>query len=220
MGAYTEAVNQFEKAIEIQEDFYNSYAELGYVYADMGAGEKAQEMFELLEEKDPVLADTLNRYMYKAQAPRIEFASAESTFSYSMPSKSQVAALDTYLENANSSKTFTMIFQFGKAMDIESVQNRFNWNISRSTKIDPGQRYNNGLSISSTEITVTPFPEQVTYNPSTYEATLYFSISQNSALADGTLDPSHLVFKFSGTDKFGNRMDPDADEFMGAAGVV
>ena len=220
MGDYGEAVKQFQKSIELQKEFYNSYAELGYVYADMGETEKAQEMFEFLEEKDTGLADTLSRYMYKVEAPRIEFATFDSTFNYSMPAKSRISALDSYLENAGTSKTFTMVFQFGKGLDAESVQNRFNWQISRSTKGAPGQRYNNGLSVSSTEITVSPFPERVTYDSSSYQATVYFSISQNSVLADGTLDPSHLVFKFSGTDEFGNKMDSDADEFMGAVGAV
>lgn len=220
MGDYEEAVKQFEKSIGLQEDFYNSYAELGYVYADMGETEKAQEIFELLEEKDPGLADTLSRYMYKVEAPRIEFATFDSTFEYALPAKSRVSVLDSYLENANTSKTFTMVFQFGKAMDSESVQNRFNWQISRSTKIDPGQRYNDGLSVPSTEITVSPLPKHITYDSSNYQVTVYFSISQNSALADGTLDPSHLIFKFSGTDESGNSMDPDADEFMGAVGAV
>ncbi len=215
-----EAVAQFKKAIELQPDFYSSYAELGYLYADMGKVEDAQEMFEFLEDKDPGLADTLSRYMYKVERPRIEFASHDSTFSYTLPSKTPLAALDSYLVNANTSKKFSMIFQFGKGMDLDSVQNRFNWQISRSTKTDPGQMYNNGLGVPSTEATVSPIPENVTYDPNTYRATVYFSVSQNSALADGTLDPSHLVFKFTGTDAFGNPMDSDADEFMGAVGAV
>ena len=76
------------------------------------------------------------------------------------------------------------------------------------------------MRLSPTEVTVPPIPESVTYDPTTYRATVYFSVSQNSAIADGTLDPSHLVFKFSGTDAFGNPMDSDGDEFMGAVGSV
>lgn len=220
LGDLEAAVGQFEIAIELQPDFYSTYAELGYLYADMGRVEDAQAMFEILEENDPALADTLSRYMYKAEAPRIEFANFESTFSYTLPAKTTLTALDSYLVNANTTKQFTMIFQFGKGMDLDSVQNRFNWQISRSTKIEPGQMYNNGLAVADTEVTVSPIPEQVTYNPTKMQATVYFSISQNAALADGTLDPSHLVFKFSGVDEFGNKMDPEADEFMGAVGSV
>ena len=125
MGDTDEAVAQFKKAIELQAEFYSSYAELGYLYADMGKEADAQEMFEILEDKDPGLADTLSRYMYKVERPRIEFASYESTFSYTLPAKTQLAALDSYLVNANTSKKFNMIFQFGKGMDLDSVQNRF-----------------------------------------------------------------------------------------------
>jgi len=220
MGDLEAAVGQFEKAIELQPDFYSSYAEIGYLYADMGQVEDAQAMFEILEDNDPALADTLSRYMYKTEAPRIEFASHESSFSYTLPAKTTLTALDSYLVNANTTKKFSMIFQFGKGMDLDSVQNRFNWQISRSAKTDPGQRYNNGLAIPTTEVTVPPIPEQVTFDPTKLQATVHFSISQNAALADGTLDPSHLVFKFSGVDEFGNKMDPDADEFMGVVGSV
>jgi len=220
LGDLELAVGQFEKAIDLQPEFYSSFAELGYLYADLGRTEDAQAMFELLEDNDPALADTLSRYMYKAEAPRIEFARHESSFSYTLPATTTLTALDAYLANANTSKTFTMIFQFGKGMDLDSVQNRFNWQISRSTKSEPGQMYNNGLAVPSTEVTVSPIPEQVTYDPTKLQATVYFSIAQNAALADGTLDPSHLVFKFSGVDEFGNKMDPDADEFMGAVGSV
>ena len=220
LGDNAAAVGQFEKAIDLQADFYSSYAELGYLYADMGRMEEAQEMFEILEEEAPELADTLSRYMYKAEAPRIAFASHESTFSYTLPAKTTLTALDSYLVNANTSKRFSMVFQFGKGMDLDSVQNRFNWQISRSTKAEPGQMYNNGLDVADTEVAVPPFPEIVTYDPTTYQATVYFSISQNAVFADGTLDPSHLLFKFSGTDEFGNKMDPDGDEFMGAVGSI
>lgn len=220
MGDLEAAVGLFEKTIELPPDFYSSYAELGYLYADRGQTEDAQAMFDILEDNDPALADTLSRYMCKTEAPRIEFASHESTFSYTLPAKTTLTALDSYLVNANTTKQFAMIFQFGKGMDLDSVQNRFNWQIGRSTKTEPGQMYNNGLAVPATEVTVSPIPEQVTYDPTKLQATVCFSISQNAALADGTLDPSHLVFKFSGVDEFGNKMDPDADEFMGAMGSV
>lgn len=220
MGDYEEAIKQLELSIELQDDFYDSYAELGYLYADMGQTDDAQAIYEFLEDKDEDLADTLNRYMYKMEAPRIEFVAPDSTFDYFLPARTYASVLDTYLGNANTSAKFSMVFQFGKEMDSESVENRYNWNIGRSTKAEPGQMYNNGLTIPDSETTLSPFPQMVTYDTKTYQATVYFSISQNNALPDGTLDPSHLVFKFSGTDAFGNSMDPDADEFMGAVGTV
>jgi hypothetical protein len=60
-------------------------------------------------------------------------------------------------------------------------------------------------------------PKQVTYDPVNREATLVFSLTQNSS-ADGIIDPSHLVFKFKGTDQNGKAMDPLADQYDGFKG--
>ncbi|MCW8948338.1 MAG: hypothetical protein OQL17_00040, partial [Sedimenticola sp.] len=65
------------------------------------------------------------------------------------------------MTNADASKTFSMVFQFDKQMDRESVENRINWQIGRSTQTGIGQAYNFGLPIPSTEITVSPYPENV-----------------------------------------------------------
>ena len=45
-----DAVSQFQQAIDIKDDFYNAYSELGYAYADSGEMEKAQEMVDFLED--------------------------------------------------------------------------------------------------------------------------------------------------------------------------
>lgn len=37
---------------------------------------------------------------------------------------------------------------------------------------------------------------------------------------DGTIDPSHIIFKFSGEDIFGNKMDEDSDEYSPFTGIV
>jgi hypothetical protein len=174
--------------------------------------EKSTKQLEILEKMDPALADMLNRYMYKAEAPRIEYASSQSSFPYYFGPNTPLSALDSYLLNANTSSTFTIVFQFSKEMDRTSVENRFNWNISRSSLGGPGQAYNFGQDIPETEVTLDPFPELVVYDEDMLRATVTFRIYQNSA-ADGTLDPSHLVFKFFGEDLFGNAMDDKADEF-------
>ena len=48
-------------------------------------------------------------------------------------------------------------------------------------------------------------------------ATVFFSVNQNST-ADGTIDPEHIVFSFSGIDADGNEMDEDYDQYMGFCG--
>ena len=102
-------------------------------------------------------------------------------------------------------------------MDRESVENLTNWKIGRSTSSQPDQKYNNGFLIPTTEIQVSPLPDNVYYNSEQYQATVTFTIRQN-ATADGTIDPTHIEFKFSGNDAFGNKMDPKFDQYMGVTG--
>jgi tetratricopeptide (TPR) repeat protein len=97
-------------------------------------------------------------------------------------------------------------------MDRASVENRLNWEISRSSAGGPGEAYNFGQSVPETEVALAPFPELVFYDSDNFRATVTFRIYQNSA-ADDTIDPSHIVFKFSGVDRFGISMDIEADQF-------
>lgn len=219
LEAHDQALAQFEKAVAIKPDFWDAHVEIGFSHADIGNMDQAQAVFDMLDSEAPELADTLSRYMYKVEPPRIEFADTESDFNHFAPYRSPLAVLDAYLANANASKSFTMVFQFGKRMDQESVQNRFNWRIGRSTSSQPSEIYNYGLKVPETEITLRPLPERVIYDPSKLQATVTFTVTQNAA-GNGTLDPSHIAFKFMGTDENGVSMDPDADEWMGASGPL
>jgi tetratricopeptide (TPR) repeat protein len=216
-GRYENALLQFKQAIRIDPKFYDGYAELGYAYADLGEMDEAQRIVDDLEHVAPDLADTLSRYMYKVDPPKFMFAYANSGFNYNMPWKTPLSALNGYLATPDAEKTFTMIFQFDKEMDRESVENIANWRIARATGQGPGQAYNFGLSIPSTEITLSPIPQSVYYDNNKLTATVYFKIQQNAS-ADGTIDPLHIEFKFSGKDTFGYEMDPDHDQFTGFSG--
>jgi hypothetical protein len=186
----------------------------------MGQMDMAQAKIDYLRLEESDLADTLDRYMYKVDPPKIMFASSfDSSFPDYMPYKTAVSALDSYLANADASKKFTMVFQFDKAMDRQSVENLTNWKIGRSTSSQPGQIYNYGLSVPSTEIQVNPLPDNVYYDSKLFTATVTFTIQQN-ATADGTIDPAHIEFKFSGTDAFGNKMDPNFDQYLGFSGTA
>lgn len=218
-GDIDAASEQFKAATEINPEFYDAWAELGYLYADTGQMDLAQDVFEFLGNKDETgLADTLNRYMYKVESPKFAFIGADSTFPRTMGARTPVSAIDAYLVNANTSKQFNMVFQFTKAMDMSSVQNRTNWNIGRSDKSGVGELYNFGVRVPDTEIKLPPIPERVVYDPSMLQATVTFTVSQNSA-ADGTLDPSHILFRFNGVDSFGNAMGEDGDDFTGYSGI-
>jgi tetratricopeptide (TPR) repeat protein len=217
-GRYDEAIGQFQQAISKDRHFYDAYAELGYAYADSGQMDEAQRQVDLLNLVDPELSGSLSSYMYEVDPPKFVFTYS-TDFRYSMPMRTPLTSLDIYLETADAAKTFTMKFQFDKRMSRETVENRFNWQIGRSTANGAGQAYNFGFSIPDTEVTLSPFPDQVIYDSDSMMATVYFTIKQN-ATADGTIDPSHIEFKFSGKDIYGNSMDEDFDQFMGFSGVA
>ena len=117
----------------------------------------------------------------------------------------------------NKSKEFSLTFYFDSEMDTESVQDASNWSITKASGGAAGY-YNNLLPVVPTEAYIPQNPTSVIYNPEKRSATVTFLLSQNST-GDATIDPSHMVFKFSGTDARGKVMDPTADEFDGAAQV-
>jgi len=216
---FEQAIEKFEAAARIDDQFYDAYAEIGYAYADMGEMDKAREMVEFLEDKDADLATTLDLYMDKVEPPRIRFALGSSNFRYSLSVNTPVSSLDTYLKTANAEKTLTMKFYFTKDMDRASVENQLNWSISRATGAGSGKAYNFGQPIPATEITLPSIPDFVQYDSLARTATVAFRVNQN-ATADGTIDPSHIVFKFNGEDVHGIEMDSDGDEFSGFSGVA
>lgn len=216
---YDNAISQFEAAIELKEDFFDGYAELGYIYADTGKTEEAEKIVKFLEDRRSGLANTLNGYIYKTQQPEFGYIPLASTFPKVNPPGTAVSALHSYLENANASKQFTMVFQFTKEMDMVSVQNRTNWRISRSEKSGAGSFYNFGNAVPDTEVVISPIPDNVVYDKKNMQATVTFTITQNSA-ADGTIDPSHIMFQFSGKDIFANAMDKKRDEYSFFTGIT
>ena len=214
-----EAIELFKDAISIKNDFYDAYAEMGYAYADMGMMDDAGNLVDFLENKDPTLSDTLSRYMYRVDPPKIKFAWTASTFPFRSSNRTNVGDIDAYLKNAGASKTFTMEFLFDKDMDRDSVEKVYNWSIKRSTLNGPGEMYNFGLPVPETEINVPGFPDSVYYNSDKQTALLTFTITQNES-ADGTLDPSHIEFMFKGKDTYGLKMDPEGDQFTGFSGAA
>jgi len=93
--------------------------------------------------------------------------------------------------------------------------NTSNWEISRAKSAEGGY-YNNSMPTNSLEVSIPKRPFSVTYNPSTGQANITFTLQQN-ANGDATIDPSHLVFKFSGKDADGRVMDTTGDQIDGYA---
>ena len=214
-GHYEDAIRHFKSATRIDKDFYAAYAEMGFAYADLGQIDDATDIINNLSDKAPDVANTLSNYIYEVDPPKILFAyTSSSSFQYYMPAKTLVSSLDSYLSAANATKTFTMTFQFDKQMDRSEVENIANWQINRSSGIDSGTAYNFGLPIPETEIRLPSIPINVYYDAEEMTATVYFNIQQNDS-GNGTIDPSHIEFRFNGKDIFGLKMDSDYDQYNG-----
>ena len=212
--SYSKAISHFEKAIKLRPDFNDALAEIGYAYADMGDIENARQTQARLAELDEDLASTLEYYIDEKEPPRIAFAFSSSSFPYTMTKGYSVSAIDSYLENAGAELSLSMKFLFSKEMDPALIENRFNWSISRASSANIAETYNFGDTLPSTEISLAPFPDYVVYDKDALTATVGFTIRQNET-ADGTIDPSHIVFRFDGEDIYGVSMDENADEFSG-----
>ena len=211
---YDKAIEHFEAALKLEPTFYDALAEIGYTYADMGEIEDAREVQEKLEKNDEDLSQTLKDYIDEKEPPKIAFAFASSSFPYSAPKGYLVSAIDSYLENAGAKKSVSMEFVFTKQMNRASVEDRFNWSISRASSLNFAKTYNYGDTIPETEIQLDAYPDYVLYDEDSMTATLGFTIRQNET-ADGTIDPSHILFKFDGEDINGIAIDPEGDEFTG-----
>lgn len=218
MGRYEKAVEHFQEAVNRDNKFYDGYAEIGYAYTDMGMIEEAEEIKDFLLEKDPNLAYTLSQYMYQENPPQFSTAYYDTVFG-GFPAKTSLSTMDAYLETAGASKTYELKISFDKEMDRASVENLANWRIARASGSGPGEAYNFGLPIPETEVNIPALPINVYYDEEDWTATIKFNITQNST-ADGTIDPTHVEFQFSGEDVFGKKIDPDADQYNAFSGIA
>jgi tetratricopeptide (TPR) repeat protein len=217
-GDPEKALRFFQAALDRKSDFFDAYAEMGFAYADMGRIDEAQEIVDQLESKAPELAETLGQYIYEVKSPKLSLVYS-TDFMYKRSMNTPVASLNTYLANAGASKTLTMKFIFDKRMDRESVENTINWTINRTSGGGPGGTYNFGLPVADTEVDLALHPKHVFYDAKALTAVVTFTINQNDT-ANGTIDPSHIQFTFSGKDEFGLKMDPTADQFSGFSGIA
>jgi hypothetical protein len=181
--------------------------------------ESAQDLVTTLERLDQAeLADTLSRYMYKVDPPKMMFANSSSSFPFALGKGTPLVALNSYLMNPGASRTVSIQIQFDKQMDRESIENIANWQIGRAVGQGPGQAYNFGLPVSPDEAKLPPMPTTVAWDEKNLTATVYFTVTQNAA-ANATIDPSHIEFRFSGKDIYGLKMNPKYDQFTGFSAV-
>ena len=218
-GRQQDAVSEFQKVVNLKKDFYQVHVDLGSAYADLGQMNKATEELSILQDKAPNLAPLLSEYLDTITKPKIAAAYTTSGFLITKGPGTTVDKLDISLSTPGASHEFNMTFIFNKDMDTLSIQNPYNWTIARSAYGSAGGPYNWGLPTQPTEANISPIPTRVTYAADARSATVSFMIRQNAG-ADATIDPSHIKFKFSGKDVYGNTMDAAADEYSGISKIV
>jgi len=218
MGNYDAALEQFNKALSINSDYADVYTEMGKTYVDMGEFDKANDVLTTLQDVDSTAATTLQSYINQKTSPGFIASYSLTAFNSFLGAKSPLSSVNSYLATPNASKTFTMSFTFSKDMELGSVLNIANWSITKATGSEGVGVYNSGL-ISGTDTNVNSIPLAVTYDRETRTATILFRLTQNSD-GTGTIDTSHLIFKFKGVDENGNSMDTSADEYCGVSQII
>lgn len=219
-GKNEAAIQQFQKAISLKPDFYNAYVDLGSAYVDLGQTENAQKQLSILTNNNEIAkASVLSTYIHQNTNPKLLAGYSLTGFAPTYGPDTPVAALNSSLSTAQASEVFSMIFLFNKEMDQASVQNPFNWSITKNQAGASGGAYNWGIPTPGTDTPISPVPLSVVYDKDKMTATVSFAISQN-ATADGTIDPSHITFQFYGKDAYGKTMNPAADQYNGISLIV
>lgn len=221
MGRPDDAIKLLEKALTLKKDFAAANYELGAAYVKLGETDKAEVQLKILKTKNSSMAADLSFLLNK---PKIMYMDATYSkgFNQILGPGTPLWMLDpTLLSTPDSSAKATIAIQFNNEMDVASVMNPANWEISRAKSAEGGY-YNNTLPVdTSKEVSINKRPFSVTYNPTTRLASVVITLQQNSTIDivngnnGATIDPSHLVFKFSGKDAAGRQMDSAGDQVDG-----
>lgn len=215
MGRPEDAAKQLERALTLKKDFAAANYELGAAYVKLGETDKAAEQLSILDTKQSSLANDLSYILNKPKMIYMDAANNRG-FNQLLGARTPLWMLDpTLLTAPDASKKVSVAIQFNNKMDIASVMNPANWEISRANSAEGGY-YNSSMPTTSREVSIPKRPYSITYNPETQQASVTFTVQQN-ADGDATIDPSHLVFKFSGKDDSGRQMDTAGDQIDGYA---
>jgi tetratricopeptide (TPR) repeat protein len=218
MEKYDAAISSLKQAVTLKRgNFALAETELGYAYAGKGDEYLLERQISKLKAIDPTAALELKNSTLKPKITGVDYGPVNPFYTQfgAYTPLSMLSILDPVktLESPNTSKDFTMVFQFNGDMDTASVKNIANWKISKAAG-GPAGYYNHGYTINPQKQAELPLLKNVSYDPTKQQATVTFTLKQN-ATADAVIDPSHLVFKFSGKDIQGKTMDSSGDEFDG-----
>jgi len=212
-GRPEEAIVNLEKSILLKKNFPDANYELGVAYNSVGRSEDSKKQLSLLQSSSPQQAQDLQFIIKKPQILYMD-QNNHHNFNQALGAGQPLWMLDpTLLTSANSSVKISVAIQFNNEMDAASVMTPSNWEISRANNVEGGFYTR---QFGGSEVDIPAIPSFVSYNPGTLQADVTFTIKQN-ATKDATIDPSHLVFKFSGKDAAGRSMDTTADQIDGAA---
>ncbi len=220
MGRSEAAIEQLERALTLKPDFPAANYELGAAYLSLGETEKADKQLDILVTKDGGLANDL---LFLRNKPRIAYIEETNNINFNSQLRAGTPLWmlnPAELSTANASLRVAISIQFTNDMDPMSVMNPANWDISRAQGTKGGF-YNNTMPVGPNEVSIPKRPFSVVYDQATRQAKVFFILNQNSSidLASGnpgaTIDPSHLVFKFSGLDAAGRKMDTTGDQISG-----
>ena len=216
-GKYEDAAKDLERALSLKKDFPSANYELGVAYNALGRSEDAQKQLSILQNSSPSQAQDLKFLLDKPQMAYMD-QNNNRNFNQLLGPATPLWMLDPSLLVANAKSKLSVAIQFNNEMDVASVMNPANWQISRAQNTEGGYYISQA---GGREAAIPMAPAFVSYNPETRQALVSFTVQQNSATdivnKGATIDPSHLVFKFSGLDAAGRQMDSGSDEIDGAA---
>ncbi len=210
-GQYDKAITVLKKALALKSDFSAANYELGYAYNAVGNTDEAQKQLKILQKAG---ASESSDLQYLLENPTIEYMdqSASKNFNQILGAGTPLWMLDPSLLSPNSSSKMTVAIQFSNKMDVASVMDASNWEISKANDASGGFYI---TKLDGSDTAIPRIPLFVTYDPTTMQAKVTFAVQQNAA-GNATIDPSHIVFKFSGKDALGRSMDTSADQIEGA----
>ena len=219
-GKHEDAAKNLEKALSLKKDFPAANYELGVAYDALGRTEDAQKQLSILKGSSPSQALDLQFILEKPQMVYMD-QNNNKNFNQLLGPATPLWMLDPTLLAPSASTQISVAIQFNNEMDVGSVMNPANWDISKASNTEGGYYISDN---TGREVNIARTPVFVSYDPETRQANVSFTVQQISGITSqeiptkgATIDPSHLVFKFTGIDAAGRQMDTNADQIDGYA---
>jgi tetratricopeptide (TPR) repeat protein len=218
-GKYSDAVKQLTQAVKLKPKLVAAQFELGVAYSGLGDSAQAKRQVSLVTNLDASQGALLRATIAQPKMLSAGSGMTDNFLTALGPNTrlSPFFGFDVDTNKPKPSKLYSITFSFDSAMDPASVQDPSNWTMTKASGGAAGY-YNNMLPVLPTEAYIPQNPTSVSYDPEQQTATVTFLMTLHPT-GESTLDPSHVVFKFSGKDMSGKTMDPSADQYDGFASM-